>query len=298
MKERNFLSNTENPVRDTLNTGTATKLFKIMIAFLGAFAFCKLLSFAVNALFFGTVSFGDSIFMYATRETSMVWSWWGYAFVGLLDLAFAAICIYSLVCVMKAKDLVNGNTSQCYSSIQIVNRIVYIESILAMIDGAIIVISTFMAFFFPNQLLPFSEKTITFLKSVSDFCDIPKLYSLIGGALGIGNKTGMSALLVLFLIAFVIAFYYLVRTLTVRKTAKAFEEFVTIYDKSNADVQTRVFKIIPYVFTATNALWAIALFINGSFIAGLVTVSGTGFILTASIFAYKINKSLRASIEA
>ena len=166
MKEQNHIEDSCISISQALRSSISKTTFKIATVLLCAFVFCKFLSFVVNALFFGTVSFGDNIFFYATRETSMIWSWWGYAFVGVIDLVFAAVALVSLLHMIKTKDAAENELTQFYTKINVVNRLIYIEALLATADSIIIVLTTFLGFFFTDPNVAFRDKSLDFLENV------------------------------------------------------------------------------------------------------------------------------------
>lgn len=270
---------------DALRKSVASKIFIVNIIALVFYIIVCLADFAFNAFFYGTVSFGSEVYLYATRVTSVVYSKMGYLIIALVKLLIPAALIYTLVYMLilrktKCKDPV----THVYKS-RIAPSVLQLFAILTCVEIAM--------FVFAFSFNMFKAKNLTFFDNALTFYGLTQLGDVFGITELLGSMSSSVVKIAVTVLVDIALLVYAVAQFLLFKYMKNFLVALSdIVGSQIAQMQEKPPMILSYIFGGLNIVFAVLMIINGSFITAALHVAMAAYLFSMAVFLHNVYKNI------
>ena len=269
----------------------SSKLFLANIILLGVLAVAYALLVVFDVVLSGIIPLitkADVISSFA-RTSSVILSGWGYIVTGLIYVIIPTLCAFSLIEGYKlfTKSNTDPVTASSIDTLSCGFRILHVFSLLYCIDRAIMAIVLIMTNITDYKII----MTPDFV-NVFSFCDIESLYQKFNIAERSAALSPFTATVTVFAVAIVLLAYSVLQLLTYRNIRNYYSELQLVVDKENYKPNKKAPLILPAIFAGCNVIFAVLMFINGSWISAIINLAIAGYVATTAAHLFFVHKAV------
>lgn len=246
----------------------SSKLFLAYLIAIGALALTHILSTVICVFFFGATGTGAAS---AVRVSSVVWSRIGYICVAVINVAKPIIFTLSSIYIFK---LIKNKDSFSINHISILSRIpavLFIYSFFTLVDCGFFVVGA------TNE---------TFTENVFAFLDMLKIYRVFD--IGEWETTVISRII---LVTLTLA-YGIFQFIMYASLKATFSNFEVAVKNDNFSPEKKAPFILPMVFTGVNVVFAVFMFINGSWVSALINLAIAAYLAVTALYLKSLHKKM------
>ena len=270
---------------DALRKSVASKLFIVNVAALALYIIVCLVDFAFNAFFYGTLSFGSDVYLYATRVTSVVYSRMGYLIIALVKLLVPVALIYTFVYMIVLRK------TKCKDPVTHVYKTRRAPSVLQLF--AILTCIEIAMFVFAFSFNMFKAKNFTFFDNALTFYGLTQLGDFFGITELLGSMSNPIVKIVVTVFVDIALLVYAVAQFLLFKYMKNFLIALSdIVGSQIAQMQEKPPMILSYIFGGLNIVFAGLMIINGSLITAALHVAMAAYLFSMAVFLHNIYKNI------
>ncbi|MBO5879418.1 MAG: hypothetical protein J6Q68_02555 [Clostridia bacterium] len=258
----------ENKNQSVFKEFLSSKLFLMYLISVGAMVFTFSLASILNLFFFGATG---TIAISAVRVSSVVWSRFGYFLVALVKGFKTATLIIVFINIIKLFKNKNSFTHENVNVMSKIPAVFHLYSLFTLIDCGFFAVAAVAN--------PFSEKVFAFL-------DMLSLYKMLDL-----NVEKVSLVVKIIFVILVVGFG-LFQYVMYSDMKQTYSDLVGAARIEGYLSGKKVSVILPYVYAGINFVFAIVMFLNGSWVSALMNLSLAAYLVVNALFMKSVHSKI------